>query len=209
MNKKTITFLVLTAMLILTISACTPDIAKPDLPSFGLANPASTYCIEQGGTLDIRTSNDGGQTGYCMFKNGNECEEWAYYRHECSPDQFTQKDTLQNTSWQWLQYTNNETGEQLEIPTPQNFTLNFSKENQLGLNADCNLVSGTYQLTNHNDLTITLGITTEVYCGDDSLDTLYKNTLLNTASYVILGDQLILTTEDKMEQLNFTAAPTK
>lgn len=209
MNKKTITFLVLTAMLILTISACTPDIAEPQTPSVGLANPASTYCIEQGGTLDIRTSDDGGQTGYCVFENGNECEEWAYYRHECTPDQANLTDPFQNTSWQWIQYTNNETGKQIDVPVPQNFKLNFSEESHLGLNADCNLVSGTYQRTDHNSLTISLGISTQAYCGDDSLDTLYKNTLLNTASYAILGDQLILTTKDKIEQLTFTSVPTK
>ena len=209
MKKYNLLYLIGLTSLLLALSACTPTIANPDYPSVGLANPASTYCIEQGGTLDIRTSDNGDQTGYCVFENGNECEEWAYYRHECTPDQLTQNDPLQNTAWQWIQYTNNETGEQLEIPTPQNFTLNFSKENQLGLNADCNLVSGTYQLTDHNALTITLGITTEAYCGDDSLDTLYKNALLNSASYIILEDQLLLTLKDDLGQLTFTAAPTK
>ncbi len=50
----------------------------------GLANPASVYCEEQGGTLDIR-NEAGGQTGYCVFPDGSECEEWAYYRGECAP----------------------------------------------------------------------------------------------------------------------------
>ena len=192
MKKYNLLSLIGLTSLLLTLSACTSTIANPDHPSVGLANPASTYCIEQGGTLDIRTSDNGDQTGYCIFENGNECEEWAYYRNECTPGQLPQKDPLQNTAWQWIQYTNNETGEQLEIPTPQNFTLNFSKENQLGLNADCNLVSGTYQLTDHNALTITLGITTEVYCGDDSLDILFKSLLQNKNSYFIKGNQLII-----------------
>jgi len=49
-----------------------------------IANPASSYCLSNGGKLDIRTSQDGSQAGYCLFKNGQECEEWAYYRGECS-----------------------------------------------------------------------------------------------------------------------------
>ncbi len=49
-----------------------------------IANPASSNCLVNGGRLDIRTSEDGGQVGYCIFKNGSECEEWAYYRGECS-----------------------------------------------------------------------------------------------------------------------------
>ena len=52
-----------------------------------LANPASVYCEEQGGTLEIRTDAEGGQAGYCLFDDGSECEEWAYYRGECQPGQ--------------------------------------------------------------------------------------------------------------------------
>ncbi len=53
-----------------------------------LANPASVYCEEQEGILEIRTGKDGGQTGYCVFIDDetgekSECEEWAFYRSEC------------------------------------------------------------------------------------------------------------------------------
>jgi len=51
----------------------------------GLPNPASVHCEEQGGTVDIRTGDDGGQVGYCVFDDGSECEEWAYFREECAP----------------------------------------------------------------------------------------------------------------------------
>lgn len=50
----------------------------------GLPNPASVYCEEQGGTLDIR-DEEGGQVGYCIFDDGSECEEWAFMRDECAP----------------------------------------------------------------------------------------------------------------------------
>ena len=50
-----------------------------------IANPASEYCVEQGGTLDIRTDADGGEVGYCQFDDDTECEEWAFYRGECGP----------------------------------------------------------------------------------------------------------------------------
>ena len=46
-------------------------------------NPASIYCEENGGTLDIREDDTGGQVGYCVFPDGSECEEWAFYREEC------------------------------------------------------------------------------------------------------------------------------
>ncbi|ACL25081.1 putative hemolysin [Chloroflexus aggregans] len=51
----------------------------------GLANPASVYCSEQGGYLEMRTTGDGGQIGVCLFADNSLCEEWAFYRGECRP----------------------------------------------------------------------------------------------------------------------------
>jgi hypothetical protein len=42
------------------------------------------YCEEQGGTVRIVETDDG-QVGICVFDDGRECEEWAYYRGECVP----------------------------------------------------------------------------------------------------------------------------
>jgi len=53
-------------------------------PTTGMANPAAVYCEGQGYTLEMRTDADGGQYGVCMFPDGSECEEWAFYRGECS-----------------------------------------------------------------------------------------------------------------------------
>ncbi len=48
-----------------------------------IANPASVHCIEQGGTLEMR-QNELGQHGMCIFDDGSECEEWAFFRGECN-----------------------------------------------------------------------------------------------------------------------------
>lgn len=48
----------------------------------GLANPASVYCENQGYTLEFRETVNG-TLGFCVFDDGTECEEWAYYRGEC------------------------------------------------------------------------------------------------------------------------------
>lgn len=53
----------------------------------GIANPASVYCIKNGGNLEIRQDEEGNQYGVCLFSDGSECEEWAYFRGECSPVQ--------------------------------------------------------------------------------------------------------------------------
>jgi putative hemolysin len=49
-----------------------------------IANPASVFCTQNGGTLRIVTAADGSQNGLCVFPNGSQCEEWAYYRGECA-----------------------------------------------------------------------------------------------------------------------------
>jgi putative hemolysin len=61
---------------------CAPG--KPAQATAGLANPATQYCLEKGGQSDIRISPDGGEIGFCVFPDGSECEEWAFYRNECA-----------------------------------------------------------------------------------------------------------------------------
>jgi putative hemolysin len=44
-----------------------------------IANPASVFCEEQGGTVEIVDEADG-QVGYCTLPDGTRVEEWEYYR---------------------------------------------------------------------------------------------------------------------------------
>lgn len=87
--KHTLTLTLLAAFLVLT--SCTPhppptpDSVPTDIPQADMPNPASAYCEEQGYRLEIRTAADGSQAGYCIFPDGSECDEWAYFRGECGP----------------------------------------------------------------------------------------------------------------------------
>lgn len=45
-----------------------------------MANPASVYCKEQGGTSKIVTAADGSQSGQCEFPDGRACDEWDFFR---------------------------------------------------------------------------------------------------------------------------------
>lgn len=60
-----------------------PDTATPEANAAGLANPASVFCEAQGGRVDIRETANG-QQGFCVFSDGSECDEWAFFRGECS-----------------------------------------------------------------------------------------------------------------------------
>jgi putative hemolysin len=75
-----------TLALVLTLSALISSgcVTPTPEPKAGLPNPASAYCEEQGYTLEMRTDEDG-TYGVCVFPDGSECEEWAFYRGECGP----------------------------------------------------------------------------------------------------------------------------
>ena len=49
--------------------------------SVGMANPASVYCKEKGGTLTIKDTEKG-QIGICKLPDGTEIEEWELYRRD-------------------------------------------------------------------------------------------------------------------------------
>lgn len=44
-------------------------------------NPASEYCVSQGGKLEI-VNGPGGQRGFCTLPNGNRVEEWELFRNK-------------------------------------------------------------------------------------------------------------------------------
>lgn len=46
-----------------------------------VANPASTYCIEQGGAVEMRDGADG-QVGWCILPDGTEIEEWEFFNSQ-------------------------------------------------------------------------------------------------------------------------------
>ena len=78
MDKKVIVFLFLITVM---SSACTNSDSSRTAAK--IANPASSFCLENGNRLDLRTDIDGSQIGYCVLENGTECEEWSFYRGEC------------------------------------------------------------------------------------------------------------------------------
>lgn len=47
-----------------------------------IPNPAAVYCEEQGGRLESRILK-GGSYGFCIFDDGSECGQWAFFRGEC------------------------------------------------------------------------------------------------------------------------------
>ena len=96
------TFLIIGAGLILTITGCqnsivknepsqnnnktqqsqTPKVKNNQGKNIGMANPASTNCIDKSGKIEIRR-NKKGEYGVCLFEDNRQCEEWALFRNQC------------------------------------------------------------------------------------------------------------------------------
>ncbi len=79
-STKILMFVLLTA--ILALSACKSEELQPTA-AIEIPNPASVFCKENGGTEENRQAADGSVAGFCLFSDGSECDEWAYFRGEC------------------------------------------------------------------------------------------------------------------------------
>ena len=65
---------------LVSLTACSSVQHKDSTPpKIGSPNPASQYCVEQGGKLEIRNEANG-QVGYCKLPNGEVVEEWELFR---------------------------------------------------------------------------------------------------------------------------------
>ena len=95
--KKNLIIVLLVLVLFFLISGCTEIKEKETNGNENetggqIANPASVYCEEQGGNLEIR-EGEGGQYGMCVLPDGTECDEWAYYSGECPEEEVQGQET--------------------------------------------------------------------------------------------------------------------
>jgi putative hemolysin len=79
-RMKKIIFIGITGVMLFSSSFIRQAVSSENIQ---IANPASVYCVQSGYTLEIRTAAGGGQYGVCIFPDGSECEEWAFFRNEC------------------------------------------------------------------------------------------------------------------------------
>lgn len=85
--------IIVLALILVLLAGCQTPIATPlasEVPAQpegatqpAIANPASQYCVDQGGTLAIEERGDGGQIGVCYFEDNRQCEEWALMNGNC------------------------------------------------------------------------------------------------------------------------------
>jgi uncharacterized protein len=56
------------------------EVKEQEPQRIGLGSPASYYCVDQGGIIDIRIDDIGAQYGICILPDGTEIEEWDFFR---------------------------------------------------------------------------------------------------------------------------------
>jgi len=69
--------------LLFLAAACAKYAEPQTVNQTGIANPASLFCEEQGGTVEL-INEPTGVRGDCVLEDGTRCDEWAYYRGECT-----------------------------------------------------------------------------------------------------------------------------
>ena len=98
-------------------------------------------------------------------------------------------------TWQWTNLVESEPASQSVVPNPEDYMLVLRSDGTLEIQADCNMVQGTY-FQEASALIIELGVSTMAACGEDSLDQLYLATLDRVNSFGMQAGQLQLSGEN-------------
>ena len=126
--KKT-TLWIVALLAVATLAGCNKAPVENPEQNAEIANPASVYCEENGGTLVLEEG-----AWLCMFEDGSYCEEWAYQRWECQPGEImynTVEDENIDTvlpEWAKTSLTNEELEETIDTHFPKWYTYSVYNE---------------------------------------------------------------------------------
>jgi putative hemolysin len=77
-RRVTMTWVLILAVALLHLAV------NRDAIAFALPNPASVYCVQQGGRIEIIREPQG-ERGLCVLPDGRRIDEWEFYRQSLSP----------------------------------------------------------------------------------------------------------------------------
>lgn len=98
--------------------------------------------------------------------------------------------TLTGTVWQWQQTQMND-GTLITPVDPARYTIEFLEDGTVGIQSDCNRITGTYTVDGNN-LTLTLGAKTMAMCPEDTQDMQFEAGLNGVASYFFQDGDLYM-----------------
>ena len=109
---------------------------------------------------------------------------------------------LFDTTWEWQQLIETAPAAQSLVADSENYTIVFTQGGSYSAKADCNILSGAYEIDGNN-LTLLPGPTTLAECGPDSSYDLYVSLLGQVDGFELENDRLILTFGDGAGQMGF------
>jgi len=113
---------------------------------------------------------------------------------------------ITQTVWQWASSIENDPAAATDVPNPENYTLIFRDDGSLNIQADCNMVLGSY-VADGSNLSITLGPSTRAMCPEDSLEQNYLDLLSQVSTFGMSGEQLVLGLSESGELLFKNGGP--
>lgn len=199
MNQRIHIFLFLAISLIICTS-CSPRQASPT-EKINLPNPASVHCEQNGGKLEFRQDESGGTFGVCIFPDGSECEEWAYFRGECQP---VEADGLNATRWKLLEMR----GQNLLPDTSVTMMVN---NGQISGSAGCNFYGSAYTTQSNQSFKINEIEMTAMDCPEPAgvmeQEQRYMKALTSVRAYEVDNSELLLKDEQRQTLLRFQLLP--
>jgi predicted secreted protein/putative hemolysin len=123
-----------------TQQTVTPPVTTP-APS-GLANPASVYCGQAGGSLEIKKDATGGEYGMCTFKNGTSCEEWGLFRGEGCKGGVAVATTMAADGKKLVTFTEADNGKTYDIAQGTKFAVQLEENPTTGFQWNVTLTKG-------------------------------------------------------------------
>ena len=131
-------------------------------------------------------------TQFPVITNGNPTKVEVRVEPTAQPtaQTMTDKTQLTNTVWQLeqIQYSDDKL---LETAAPSSYTIEFMKDGQLSIRADCNQVLGSFT-EDGSRLSIDLGPTTLAACPPESIDQEYLRALQDASSYFFQDGNLFV-----------------
>jgi heat shock protein HslJ len=115
-----------------------------------------------------------------------------------------QGDLLTSNQWEWSATTSPEA--MSEVADPTRYTVTFMEDDSLSIQADCNVVLGTYVAGEDGSLSITLGASTLAACPPDSQDVEFLGYLANARFYFIEEGSLSIEVAEDETTLQFREA---
>lgn len=113
---------------------------------------------------------------------------------------------LTGVTWQW-QSANYASGDSMSVPQPERYTLTFNADGSVGVRADCNTGSATYE-RNGDQITIIMGPLTRAMCPPESLSMPFIEHLGAVSTLELSNGNLLLSPGTGGETLVFTPLDT-